>query len=113
AGGRSEASGGQPGFSGIHVSLRSRPVRPLASIPKRVPVEEGLDEGTGRAAGDDQQPDVLQADPGPDSGTESESAGLGRLFQYRISQRGLPESQPVRAATFATSSTPPKPTPLS
>ena len=55
------------------------------TLSECVPVEEGADEATGRAARSDQQPVWFQADPGPDSGAESESSGLGGLLQFRLS----------------------------
>src|SRR2546422_5024848 len=49
----------------------------------------------------------------PDSGTESESARLGRVLSGRLSAPGLRQSQLLRAASPGAPSRSPQPTPLS
>src|SRR6058998_501351 len=83
---RSEAERRQPGFSGIHVSLRPGSARPTAPLSERDSLEEGDEEGTGRAARDDEQPVLFQTDTRPDSGPEPQPSGMGRLLQLRLSQ---------------------------
>jgi len=55
AGGEPEGEEGEPGLSGVHVSVRPRPARSGATLLERAAVEESSGTGAGATAGDDQR----------------------------------------------------------
>src|SRR2546426_11352229 len=109
----SETDRNQPGFSGLHVPIRSGPARPAVSLSECGSIEEVPEERTGDAAGYDQQPVLFQADSRSHQGPQPESRGLGCLLSVRLSKSSFRQYQFLRARTFADSSPSPQSTSLS
>ena len=67
------------------------------ALSERDAVGEGIEEGAGKAEGDDWARPVLPADPETDSEPEPATGWVGELLSIRVSAGGLSGDQLVRS----------------
>src|SRR5919202_6142785 len=87
---------GEPGLSGLHVSLAPRSVRSRDAIFARGAVEEGVAAGAGPAYRDDRSSSGVYADTAPDRAAESAPERVGELLLAGVPEQGVPEHQLAR-----------------
>src|SRR5213082_2227403 len=96
----------EPGFPGLHLSVRPRPIRARRALLEPATIPQGDGAGTGGAAATGQPTAEPYTPAGTDRATEPTLARLGQLFWTGLSAQGVSADQSFRAGPLGTTPAP-------